>query len=193
MSGLKTELQRKAFHMLSLCYLGAYKLIGYPAITAWLIGWAVVVAFIEIGRLYLPKLNDFLFSMLGALSRKEERAHASGILHTTLGVLVLVLVFGWDPRVVSAAVWCVAVGDAAAALVGKKFGTIKLVGPKSLEGSAACFASCLVICLAHGYPLPASVFAALAATAIELAPTTPWFNDNLWLPLGAAWALRALG
>ncbi len=187
------EARRKAFHMASLLYLAGYLLIGYPRVVAPLILWSVFVAFVELGRLRWRRLNEFLFSIFGSLSRAEEKQHASGILHTTLGALIVVLAFGTDRRVISAAIFCVAFGDAAAALVGKPFGRHKIPGSKkSLEGSAACFLACLGVCMAHGYSAGASAAAAFIAAGIEFLPTTPWFNDNLWMPLGAACALRAL-
>lgn len=192
MSAFWHEARRKAFHMASLLYLAAYLLIGWPRVMAPMYAWTALVAAVEIGRLYWARLNDFLFSLLGALSRAEERKHASGILHTTLGALIVFVAFGGDTRVISASIFCVALGDAAAALVGKPFGRHKIPGSKkSIEGSAACFAACLAVCLAHGYRWPASAAAAFLSTGIEFLPTTSWFNDNLWMPLGAACALRA--
>jgi dolichol kinase len=189
---LRHEAMRKTWHMLTLLYLAAYRVIGYPRVLWWLAGWTVFVAAVDVGRLYLPALNRFLFSILGTLSRPTEQKHASGMIHSALGVLLVVAVFGTQPRVVSAAIWCVAVGDAAAALVGKAYGRTKLVGKKSLEGSLGCLAACLIACLAHGFSPLAAGAAALAATLIELAPTSVWLNDNLWMPVGAALALSGL-
>lgn len=187
------EMLRKAWHMLSLVYLAGYSLIGWPRVVPWLAAWTVFVAAVEFGRLYYKPLNDFLFSIFGPITRGFERDHVSGMIHSSLGVLVIVWAFGADARLVSAAIWCVAVGDAAAAVVGKWIGRIKLVGPKSLEGSLACLASCAAVCLWHGYGWGPALAAAGAATAVELAPTNRWFNDNLWIPVAAAVALRALG
>lgn len=187
---LRLEMQRKAFHMLSLCYLAGYKLIGYPEALTWLCVWTAAVAVMEFSRLRWPRLNAFLFSLLGSLSRASEREHVSGVLHTALGVLAVVFLFGADARLVSAAIWCVALGDAAAGVFGKAFGRTRLLGKKSLEGSAACLTACMLVCLAHGYAWRVALAGAVAAAALELAPTTRWYNDNLWLPLGAAGALR---
>lgn len=192
MSGLGKEVLRKAWHMLTLLYLAGYLLIGYPRVIWWLAAWTAFVAAVEFGRLYWPALNAFLFSVLGKLARPTEKQHVSGMVHSSIGVLAVVVFFGTDRQLVSAAIWCVAVGDAAAALVGKAIGRHKLVGHKSLEGSLACFAACLLACLGNGFAWPAAAAAALAATLIELAPTSVWLNDNLWMPVGAALALRAL-
>ncbi len=95
--------------------------------------------------------------------------------------------FGKNPKIVSASLFCAALGDALAALIGKTFGTHKIFGGhKSLEGSIACFLVCALVCLSFGFPLFASLVAAAIGTALEFLPTTAYFNDNLWLPLGSA-------
>ena len=103
MSDLLRECGRKVFHMLSLVYLAAYFMIGYPAILAWLGAWSAVVVAVESSRLYLPGFNDFLFRLFRGLSRPEERGHYSGVFHTTIGALVLIVLFGARPSFVAAA------------------------------------------------------------------------------------------
>jgi dolichol kinase len=188
---LLREAGRKTFHMLSLVYLAAYYLIGYPLILKWLSGWAVVVVAVETARLYLPGFNDYLFKLFRGLSRPEERGHYSGVFHTTIGALAVIWLFGDRPAYVAAGIWCVSLGDAAAALVGKAIGRLRLPGSKkSVEGSTACFVVCAAACLAVGFPPLAAAAGALAATVVELLPTTWFFNDNLWMPLATAVALR---
>ncbi len=190
MSDLLRECGRKVFHMLSLVYLAAYFMIGYPAILAWLGAWSAVVVAVESSRLYLPGFNDFLFRLFRGLSRPEERGHYSGVFHTTIGALVLIVLFGARPSFVAAGIWCVSLGDAAAALVGKSIGRVRILGgKKSVEGSAACFLVCAGACSALGFRPAAAAAAALAATVVELLPTTWFFNDNLWMPLATAAAL----
>lgn len=191
MNALSRELLRKSFHMLSLAYLAAYYILGYPRVLTWMIVWMVVVLVIETGRLYFDAFNRFLFSLLGALARDEERNRYSGIVHTTLGALVLFLAFGTRPALVSAGLLCVALGDAVAALVGKTLGRHRLFGSKkSIEGSAACFLTCAAVGICTGFPAGSAVAGATAATFIEALPTTAFFNDNMWMPIVVAGVLR---
>ena len=184
---LGREILRKTWHMASLAYLAAYKLIGYPRIAGWLAAWSALVAAVEFGRLYVPRLNELLFKAFGILARPEERGRVSGILHTTLGALLLILAFGRRPAIVAAGLLYVALGDAAAALVGKSLGRHRLPGSrKSIEGSLGCFAACAAVGWGMGFPAPAVLLAAATATGIELLPTTALFNDNLWMPVGTA-------
>ena len=194
MNELWRELGRKAFHMLSLVYLAAYHLLGYPAVLRPMVVWLGFVAAVETGRFLSPRLYQALTDLFRGLIRESERRSFSGIFHTTAGALSVMLLAGPHPRVVTAALLCLALGDAAAALFGKAFGRHRILGgAKSLEGSLACLAVCVSVSLAAGLaPLPAAG-GALAATAVELAPTTRFFNDNLWMPVAAAAAMLALG
>ena len=71
-------------------------------------------------------------------------------------------------------------GDMSAALVGKMWGRTKLLGKKSLEGSAACFVVCVLIALVKLNPVIA-IIGALVATIVELIPFP--IDDNLTVPL----------
>ncbi len=187
MSEMARELARKAFHMLSLVYLVAYVLLGYPRVISWMIPWTAFVLAAETARLYSENLNRFLFRWLGVLSRDSERKNYSGITHTTLGALFLFLAFGPRPAEVSTGMLCVAFGDTAAALVGKPLGRHRILGSKkSVEGSLACFVVCALAGVWQGYPSTSYLPAALAGTVVEFLPTTPWFNDNCWMPIAVA-------
>ena len=193
-SELSREIKRKAFHLLSLAYLAAYFFLGYPRVIGWLMIWTLLLMFLEAFRLYFPKLNEFLIQLFKGLSRPEEKTRYSGAFYTAAGALIVIFLFGKNSKIVSASLFCAALGDASAALIGKIFGTHKIFGGrKSLEGSLACFFSCLLICLFLGFPLTASIAASMAGAALEFLPTTAYFNDNLWLPLGSALILSLWG
>jgi dolichol kinase len=194
MIGLRGEIGRKAFHMLSLVYLAAFHLIGYPRVIVPLVVWLVFVTVVETGRLASPRINRALTWFFRGMMRETEQRAYSGIFHTTAGCLGAMLIAGRQPRVVTAALLCLALGDAAAALAGKAWGRRRLPGSaKSIEGSCACLLVCLGVCLAAGLGLMPAVAAAFAATLVELLPTTRFFNDNLWMPAAAAAAAVGLG
>ncbi len=157
-------------------------------------GWLVVVLIIETVRLRVPSIERMLVGLFDGMIRDTERRHCSGIFHTTAGSLTAMIVAQGDPVIVGAAVGSLAFGDAAAALVGKAFGRTKILGSlKSVEGSLACFAACFAIAIAVGVRPGAALASAAAASAVELLPTTGFFNDNLWMPIAAAAVLRAVG
>ena len=188
------ELGRKAFHQLSLVYLGAFWYFGWP-LTGRLMGvWLPVVFVIETLRLKVPAVERFLLGLMGGLMRESERRHFSGIIYTTAGRFAAMLIARGDPVIVAAAILQLALGDSASALAGKAYGRTKLFGGrKSLEGSLAGFAIGFAAALACGVRPGAALLAALAGSLAELLPTTPWFNDNLSIPIASAAVLRIVG
>ncbi len=180
--------------MLSLVYLAAFKLLGWPRVAVWMSYWLAVVFVVELTRLKVPAIERALVAFFEGLIRETERKHFSGIIYTTAGSLAAMLIARGDPAIVGAAILQLALGDAASALVGKAFGRTKLFGGlKSLEGSLAGFAVGYAAALACGVRPAAAFAAALAGSLAELMPTTPWFNDNLWIPVASATVLVIVG
>ena len=193
-SDLRREFGRKMFHMLALVYWAAFAYLGWPRVVYWLGGWLIVVTAIETARLRIAAVERRLVGWFEGMIRDTERKHYSGIIHTTTGSLLAMLIARGDPAIVGAAIGQLAFGDAAAALVGKAFGRVKILGgKKSLEGSLACAAACYAVAIAAGVRPGAALASALVASAVELLPTTGFFNDNLWMPAASAIVLRALG
>jgi len=92
---------------------------------------------------------------------------------------------------VTAAIFYVAFGDTAAALVGRTIGRQRWPGmKKSLEGSLACLLTCALVGLGLKLAPAPLLCGALAATLIEIVPTTRFYNDNLWMPVLSASVLR---
>ncbi len=188
------EIRRKAFHLLSLLYLVAFIFMGYPRVIFWMSLWTASLFLLEIMRLKWPPLNQTLFRLFSGMARMEETKKISGAFHTALGILLLFFFFGKNLPLVKAGVFYAAFGDAAAALIGKRWGKHKILsGSKSWEGTFACFLVCLFIGLWLGFGFFASLITALTGAVIEFLPTTVYFNDNLWMPLATVWVLRLLG
>jgi dolichol kinase len=191
MSDLKREFGRKMFHMLSLVYWAAFAWLGWPRILYWMCPWLIVVLAVETARLYVPVVERTLVGLFEGMIRDTERRHYSGIVHTTSGSLAAMVIAQGDPVIVGAAIGQLAFGDAAAALIGKAFGRVKIRGgKKSLEGSLACFSVCFAVAVGVGVGPGAALASAAAACAVELLPTTGFFNDNLWMPVASALVLR---
>ncbi|MDE2290522.1 MAG: hypothetical protein KGL53_00460 [Elusimicrobia bacterium] len=191
--GLGRELGRKAFHMLSLVYLGFYLRFGRGRALEALAAWALVVWAVERTRLSRPELNASLLRLFRGIHRPEEAQRISGILWTTLGCWLTIAALGAGPRYVEAALLMQAFGDATAALAGKAFGrrVFRFRGKtKSLEGTLACLAVCLACARGAGFAWGPALAAASAASAVELAAPPP--DDNLWLPLTASLVLALL-
>lgn len=190
---LRREFARKSFHMLSLAYLAGFRWLGWPLAGQAMVTWLVVCLVIETARLKVPVVERALVDFFDGLIRETERTHFSGIVHTTAGCLLAMLVGGGDTVIVTAAILQLSFADAAAALAGKAWGRTRILGgKKTLEGSAAGFAAGLACALAAGVPPGPAAASALAVSLVELLPTTGWFNDNLTIPLAGAGVLRLL-
>ena len=182
---LAQEFGRKAFHFLCLVYLAFFHWQGRGRALAALGAWLLVVAAVEALRLSRPRLNEFLLRTFRGIHRKEEERKVSGIVWTSAGCWLTFAFF--EGRAVDGALFMLAFGDAAAALVGKSLGrrSFEFRGKrKTLEGSAACLTVCTACALAAGFQAGPALAAGLAATLVELA--APWPDDNFWLPLVSA-------
>ncbi|MFA6030208.1 MAG: hypothetical protein WC969_10165 [Elusimicrobiota bacterium] len=191
---LRRELLRKIFHFLSLVYLAAFLLLGRGTTLVLLGLWILVEGGLELARLARPGLNEALMRVFGGIHREKESAQVSGVFWTSLGCWLSVLCWGARPEAVTAGLCCLAFGDAAAALVGRRFGRTRLRSGKTLEGTLACFAACLLSCAAAGLRGPALPAAAAVAALVELLPVP--VDDNLWLsflPAGTVFLLLSRG
>lgn len=184
----KDEIKRKAFHLLSLLFIGAYWWLPLPVVL-WCMGILIVIVGAgEIARLKVPGFDGWILGLLGGVHRGHEVGAVSGLPWTLSGSFLTMLLIP-DRNIVMAALLYMALGDAAAALFGKAYGRTRLPGGKTLEGSVAC---CIVCFLVGWYFLgaPLAIVGALIATLVEF---VPWpLNDNLFMPLISAGALMAL-
>jgi dolichol kinase len=129
-----------------------------------------------VARWFAPRVGPYL--------RPAERRGPVLAVHFLTGTGVLLAAVAPRPIAATALAYLV-LGDAAAALVGRRLGRSRW-GAKSLEGSLACFLVCVGI---GALTLPqhpvAIVGGALAATLAEALPVP--VDDNLSVPLvGAA-------
>lgn len=180
------EVKRKLFHNLSLVYMAIYALLPI---------WASVILFgvllfalnsVEFIRLRRPEINAWFLGKFGGIHRPAEVMGRSGIFWTLCGCWLTMLIFT-NKKIVLSALGCLALGDTAAALAGKKWGKHpwKWNPEKTQEGSAA-FAA---ISAAWGILFvrwPVAILGAAAGAYVESRPLP--YNDNLWVPLLSALA-----
>lgn len=149
----------------------------------------VLVLVADVLRLWWEPVRQRLGPLVAAYLRPHERRGLISV-HYLTGTAAL-LACTVPAAVAATAVGYLVVGDAAAALVGQRFGHHRL-GKKTLEGSAACLVCCLVLgALWMPGRWPAVLGGALAATLVEALPLG--VDDNLSVPLVAAAVLLLLG
>jgi glycerol-3-phosphate acyltransferase PlsY len=148
-----------------------------PALLGLILATFATVA-VDLLRLSDHRLRGFFLQLFRSLIRPHEEEHLLGSTHYMVAALLSVVVL--DHEIAIAALAFLVLGDAAAAIVGKRFGRPLYFG-KSPHGSVAC----MVVCLAVGVPLLGSLelalIGALAATLAEALPSP--LDDNMRVPI----------
>jgi acyl phosphate:glycerol-3-phosphate acyltransferase len=175
---LTAELQRKSFHLAMIVVpVWVYLMPPTPALLGLILATFVTVA-VDLLRLSDHRLRRFFLRLFRSLIRPHEQEHLLGSTHYMIAALLSVIVF--DHEVAIAALAFLVLGDAAAAIVGKRFGR-PLYWGKSPQGSIACFGTCVAV----GIPLlgvpQVALIGALAATLAEALPSP--LDDNMRVPI----------
>ena len=187
---LRRELQRKRIHIATALVPVAVWYLPRPAAIA-LLGAAVAVALgVEWARRSVPWFRHRFLRLTRAMLRGHERHRMAGATYMAIAYFLALLLL--PQRIAVAAMLYNALGDSAAAIVGRKWGRRRTSWGKSWEGAAAAFA----VNLAIGVALPgigpaAAVTGAVASTALEFLPLP--LDDNLRITLGGGLALWAAG
>ena len=183
---------RKLFHVLGgLTLLSIYFLLGRrPALLFYAVLILCVAGF-EVARLSSRSFNEYLFAHFGSFFRNSEKKKFTGTGFYVLGIGLTLSLFRTD--IASAAICFLAFGDVAATTVGERYGTTKIRGEKSMEGTLA-FAACAMVSgfglALFGISLPPAIIVsgALIAAGVELLPVP--VNDNLLIPLLSGGAMQ---
>ena len=190
------EVFRKTLHLI---LLGSLPIFLYGFETWWMAaGASLLFAALAYPALALAEGWDGYSKLL--TERADGEVKKSLILVFGMFAFTIAVSWGWlgEQWLALAAVYAWGFGDAAAALVGKKFGRHHLEGGtiegrKSVEGTAAMFVASFVIVLAvvaaNASLVPLGYFlvplvAAAATSATEL--FTPGGNDTVTCPIAAA-------
>jgi dolichol kinase len=182
-----SEMVRKTIHFLSLAVpIGLYLLPEEAGRTLVLI-LALVILAADVVRLQVAPVRRVFYFIFGRILRDHERFNLLGSTYLLLSALICAHAFPKSIAVL--ALSFLVVGDTMAALIGRRWGHIKILD-KSLEGSLACLGSCMII----GYLYPGEDVSrtmlwvgAVAATLSELLPVP--LDDNMRIPLAAGFAM----
>jgi len=182
------ETKRKLIHLSALSIPISYyfvpEYISKPALFSVTGGFVVVEAL----RLSFPSLKILFMNVARSLIREHELTTLTGSTYLLISSSTCVLLV--RKEIAIAAISYLILGDSVAAIVGKRFGKVRVFG-KTLEGFFACFIMCLAIgLLIPGIDLHVAVVGALTASLVELLPIR--VDDNLRIPLIAAGVMRFL-
>eukprot|EP00769_Ergobibamus_cyprinoides_P002076 gnl/Ergobibamus_cyprinoides/318.p1 GENE.gnl/Ergobibamus_cyprinoides/318~~gnl/Ergobibamus_cyprinoides/318.p1 ORF type:complete len:293 (+),score=71.46 gnl/Ergobibamus_cyprinoides/318:119-880(+) len=197
---LERELRRKRFHLAALlipfCYYAVLRLglLSQRECCYVFLAIGVIVLTGDVLRLLVPFVNAIAHRYLRRIMRPAEAQTLSGLPFVFFGTALSVRFF--PPVITVAALLALIFGDLSAAMCGLSFGTLKLVGSKTLEGCMGMFmvstVSAYALFAAAGVGcdpltrLSVSSFGALAATVAELLATSGIFDDNLLIPVAAS-------
>ncbi len=189
------HLPRKIMHLLSASIIPAlYYLTVVPDATAIMLvtGATVVWIMVEAWRLRHPSFNALFITSFHWLMKAKEAHSFTGVSYLLGGSALAMILFAKPIAVVS--LFFIALGDPIAAMVGKRFGRIRMPNGKSVEGSVAMF----VVCLLVGFSLAPSLSAPVIIAGGAMATMSEFFagkiDDNLIAPVfsGAIMAVMSV-
>jgi len=189
---LTSELKRKAIHLASFSIPIAYYLSPPSWSRNWqraLLALVILSLAIEVVRLHNPRIPNVFRHFFGELLRNHEEVSLLGSTYLLIAMLLTLHLF--EKPVAFLALGFLILGDTVAAIVGKWIGKVRLLGGKTLEGSAAC----LLVCFGLTFFMPdipwyVGLVGALTATVFELLPIP--LDDNFRIPLSAGFAMELL-
>jgi len=181
------EIVRKSVHFSSLLIpIGLYLLplsVSRPVLLISTVG----ILLADVVRLHEPRIRTLFYFLFGRILRDHERFNLLG--STYLLISSLLCIYAFPKAIAVLSLSFLVVGDTLAALVGRRWGRVRILD-KSLEGSLACLLSCLLVgWLYPGHEVPMHVVAvgAFVATVAELLPIP--LDDNMRIPLAAGFAM----
>jgi dolichol kinase len=193
---MRRELARKAIHVSSTAVPLLVWLVPRPVAIAVLVPVAVLALAIDVARHRIRPFRYHFLRHTRTMLRSHERRGLAGATWMALAYAAALLLFP-KPVAVAAKLFN-GLGDAAAALVGKRWGRRRTAWGKSWEG----FAAGLVVDLGVGLgmwmlapaavPLAGAIVGAIVAASIEFAPLPLDDNVRVTLAGGAGILLGAL-
>jgi dolichol kinase len=182
---MKRELARKAIHVSSTAVPLLVWLLPRPVAIGLLVPVAVLALGIDLARHRIRPFRYYFLRHTRTMLRHHERHGLAGATWMAVAYAAAVVLF---PRPVAvAAMLFNGLGDAAAALVGKRWGRRRTSWGKSWEGFAAGLAVDALVAagvwmLTPGaVPLAAALLGALVAATVEFAPLP--LDDNVRVTL----------
>lgn len=192
------HLARKLWHMGGVSSMA----LGYALFPTWLaytilgLAWLLFVP-MDFARQRNPALNEILIKWFRPIMREHEVNRPAGTSFLLTGVLVVALLF---PReIVLLTLLFLAFADPIASYVGIRYGKDKIMGHKSLQGTAAAFVVCTLITAFYLFQneilvhrvIVVSVLGGVIGAFSELVPIAQ-IDDNFTLPLLSSFFLWIL-
>ncbi|MFW5746086.1 MAG: diacylglycerol/polyprenol kinase family protein [Nanoarchaeota archaeon] len=182
------EVGRKVVHLMSIFLIVLFVIVARTAGRRWalfsLVGLLILFMELEYVRIELRQRIPLLWRVW----RHQERNRIGSQIFFLLGAIIAFAVF--DFRIAVAAILMTTFGDMVAALVGKKFGRVKIFRSQTFEGSFAEFVVDVLIGAFLIGNLWIVLGMALTATVVEVVAHK--LDDNLLIPVCAGFVGQIL-
>jgi dolichol kinase len=191
---LRNEIYRKLIHLSSLWMVGAIYFFERPIVILLFSFLTIGLLTFEYGRRNIKLIKNMTSQYMGHILRAHENKHFTGAFYVVLAVLLINLIF--DKNIALVSVSIMLVSDSFAAIIGKKYGQIKILD-KSLEGSFAFFISAFYILQFSEYfnliSLNIAYIIVIAAivSLIELISSKIKIDDNLSIVMASGLLIYA--
>jgi dolichol kinase len=189
--GRHANYHRKLWHFTSGAVVVAALVIFEPskmwAIAILAAGLALMIV-IDLVRYFSRRGKRLFWQHLGFLTSEKEKRGPTTSLFYAASLLVCVLIFPVYSAI--GGVISLAAGDPIAAIVGRRYGKMR-IGGKSIEGGLAnaVLAFCLIFIFVRSVHVAAA--GALAGAIVEMFDIR-YLDDNITVPLAAAGAMVAV-
>ncbi len=187
------EIKRKLIHLSSLWMpIGIYLLPQF-VVAGLVLSLLILVLLFEWLRQKPYRFSLWINRQFGVLLRHHEQAgfQLTGASYLLISALLCILVF--NQVTAMAALVIIVIGDTAASLIGKRYGRVRLLGTKSLEGSIAFAVSAYLSVMVVGYFCAMSgLFYIISLAVVGVATIAELFcnklklDDNFIVPLVGA-------
>ncbi len=192
------ELLRKAVHLGSVVIPVAAVFVDKQVLVPVILAAAVTLLIIDVLKVKHKPFKRFFLAVFGKMLREREVEGGMTASTIVMASSALTLLLFRTEIAITALVF-LSVGDSFAALIGRHFGTIKLVGERTLEGSLAALNACLFasVILISLNPLlgwklsPISLLAGSFAAALAELLNLP-LDDNLRIPIIAGTVMELI-
>lgn len=178
---------RKSLHLLAMVIPLSMLYLG-KEVSLWiLVPFSMLAITIEVARVKSVWVADLVEKIFGLMMRSQERPAigAPVVFNGATWVLIsaTLLIFFFPVKIAASSMIAFMIGDAAAALIGRRFGRLNIGSlPKTVEGSIGFLVvASVTLILFNVLPFHLSLLVALAGTLLELAPIP--LNDNIYVPL----------
>jgi len=181
----RNEIKRKKFHLLSI-FIPIFYILYPDGILYFVFLLSLILLTIDFFRIFSnSKLNTFYEKFLKDMTRGYESKRPMTATYLVLTSFFIILFFNKEFSILAISI--VSICDAMAAIFGMKYGTIKILHNKTLEGSLAFMISGLMIIfiltmiLSFKLDIMYLIFILIISCIVEA--ITPGKYDNISTPI----------